>query len=91
VEGLSRPCARDGCQLLTQAILWRALTTRLKIEVLDGRHGDARAGDAGRSPIVEATSDTERWWGDDLDHLIVEIERGNGYAKPMTFVGTRMT
>ena len=89
VEGISRPCARDGRQLLTQAILWRALSTRLDIEVLDGNHGASRAHDAGLPVVPDASSDTERWWGNDLDLLVVEIDRGNGFANPTTYVGTK--
>ena len=89
VEGVSRPCARDGRQLLTQAILWRALLTHASVkmqalEMREGRHGGALAKDRDVPPIADATSATDRWWGDG-ERFVVEIERGNGYEHPMTY------
>jgi hypothetical protein len=93
VEGVARFAARDGSQLLTQAILWRRLLALWErppaeqrvSEDVDGLHGAARAAALGLGPLSEASSDVERWWGD-RDHLVVEIQYGNGYAGPRTSV-----
>ena len=85
VEGVSRPSARDGRQLLTQAILWRALSKHAASLVSSpGLHGASRAAQRGLAAIVEASGDTERWWGDTV-RLVVEITRGNGYEEPLTY------
>ncbi|MCA9676261.1 MAG: hypothetical protein KC464_14580, partial [Myxococcales bacterium] len=86
VEGVSRPSARDGRQLLTQAILWRALVAHpAGFDIVDGAHGASRAATRGLPVIADATcDDDERWWGD-AAQLVVEIPRGNGYPGPMTF------
>lgn len=85
VEGVGRPSARDGRQLLTQAILWRALTTHPAFGTMkEGTHGAAIAKELGVPAIADATSETERWWGEG-ERLVVEIDRGNGYAHPMTY------
>ncbi len=87
VEGVFRPSAPDGRALLTQAILWRALETHPSSFVAhEGLHGAAMAKERGLAAIGEAAGETERWWGDaDGMRLIVEIDRGNGYVKPMTY------
>ena len=86
VEGVSRPTARDGRQLLTQAILWRALAAHPRsFDHKSGRQGEAIARELGLALIDDASSEHEKWWGD-LDRLVVEIERGNGFAGPMTYV-----
>lgn len=86
VEGVSRQAARDGRQLLTQAILWRALTTHAGASAMfEGFQGEARAKELGLASIEDASSEGERWWGD-ARRLVVEIERGNGYEVPMTFI-----
>lgn len=48
-----------------------------------GMHGAAWAEKAGLKPIDDATSDTERWWGD-MERLVVELIAGNGYEGPTT-------
>jgi hypothetical protein len=69
-----------------QAILWRALANLPSgIEHVQGREGRARAQALGLAPIDDASSEYERWWGD-TRRLVVEVELGNGYASPMTFV-----
>lgn len=86
VEGKARRCARDGRQLVTQALLWRALSThRGSFSTLDGRRGDEQASALGLALLEDATSPHERWWGEP-GRLVVEIELGNGYAGPTTFV-----
>lgn len=85
VEGVSRPSARDGRQLLTQAVLWRVLVTHAAFGTMkEGAHGVPIAKELGVPAIPEATSETERWWGDGA-RLVVEIDRGNGYEHPMTY------
>jgi hypothetical protein len=87
VEGVYRPSAESGRSLLTQAILWRALETHpCSFATHDGAHGAALARERGLAAIADATGETERWWGDaDGMRLVVEIDRGNGYTKPMTY------
>jgi hypothetical protein len=87
VEGMFRPSARDGRALLTQAILWRALETHPGSFVTrEGSLGAAMAKERGLAAIAEATGETERWWGDARGmRLVVEIDRGNGHEKPMTY------
>jgi hypothetical protein len=87
VEGVYRPSARDGRALLTQAILWRALETHPASFVSrEGKHGAAMAKERKLARIHGSTGETERWWGDANGmRLVVEIDRGNGYAKPMTY------
>jgi hypothetical protein len=87
VEGVSRPCARDDRQLLSQAILWRALVGKgVACDVREGPYGAAIAAERKLSVLDEATSDHEAWWGD-RSCLVVEIPYGNGYQGPMTYVG----
>jgi hypothetical protein len=78
VEGVYRPSAPNGRALLTQAILWRALSNR-PFATLDGLAGAS----FGLPTLDEACGETERWWTDG-DRLVVEIDRGNGFAKAMT-------
>jgi hypothetical protein len=87
VEGVFRPSAPDGRVLLTQAILWRALTTDPRSFVThEGLQGGAIAKERGLSSIDEASGETERWWGDSEGmRLVVEIDRGNGYTEPRTY------
>ena len=87
VEGVFRPSANDGRALLTQAILWRALTTHPKSFVArEGKHGAALAKERGLPRVSGATGKTERWWGSPEGmRLVVEIDRGNGYEHPMTY------
>ncbi len=83
VEGVSRPCARDGRQLLSQAILWRALGRR-NFVTRKGAHGAELAAACGAPALDDLTSDHEAWWGND-GHLVVEIPYGNGFTGPMTY------
>ncbi len=87
VEGVFRPSAHDGRALLTQAILWRALEAHPRSFVArEGLHGSVMAKERKVARIKGATGETERWWGDgDARQLVVEIDRGNGYEKPMTY------
>ena len=81
-----RRAARDGRELFTQALLWRALETHPKsYDFLEGRQGEARAQELGLTPIDDASCEYERWWGS-LDRLLVEIERGNGFEGPITYL-----
>lgn len=85
VDGSSRPSARDGAQLLAQAILWRVLSTGSSV----ARAGAVGASIAADLPVLSwATSDHESWWGDE-SRLVVEIPYGNGYTGPMTYVFAR--
>src|SRR5262249_38707912 len=85
VEGVSRLAAPDGRALVTQAILWRALETHPRSYIhREGLWGMPLAVERGVGPIEGASGETERWWGDG-DRLVVEIDRGNGFQKPMTF------
>ncbi len=89
VESVSRPSARDGRQLLAQAILWRALVNHpAGFVTTEGVHGAERASERGLSPLADATSDHESWWAD-ASQLVVEIAYGNGYAGPMTYATAR--
>lgn len=81
VEGASRPSARDGTQLLVQAILWRILSLG-RFTHRPGAVGAAVA--AGLPELPWATSDHEAWWGD-ASRLVVEIPFGNGHLSPMTY------
>ncbi|MFK8004498.1 MAG: hypothetical protein AB8H86_33330 [Polyangiales bacterium] len=84
VEGKHRLSARNGRQLLTQAILWRALASDLSGAQLEqGMCGAKWAAKAELKPIHEASSDSERWWGDG-ERLVVELLSGNGYEGPTT-------
>jgi len=87
VEGVSRPSAWNGRQLLTQAILWRAIAAHYAtLELRMGLHGRSMADERGLGPIEEATSDTEKWWTDESGaRFVVEIARGNGYEEPVTY------
>lgn len=84
VEGVSRPSARDGRQLLVQAILWRILAGSAFV-AHDGARGRELAG--GAAAFGDATSDHESWWLDGR-RIVVEIPYGNGYAGPMTYAVT---
>lgn len=84
VEGTSRFSARDGAQLLSQAILWRMLETAVWND-FEGAEGAIRAADLGLALLSEASSDVERWWGDG-ERFVAEIRRGNGYQTPRTYV-----
>lgn len=84
VEGVSLPTADDGLQLLIQALLWRRLANGAAWAHRDGRHGRALASERGVPLLPEASSDTQRWWAD-ASGVIVEVERGNGYATPQTW------
>jgi hypothetical protein len=87
VDGTSRPCARDGRQLLAQAVLWRALVTAGFV-TREGAHDEALAAERGVPLLDDATSDHESWWAD-AAQLVVEIPYGNGYPGPMTYATTR--
>lgn len=81
VEGTSRPSARDGAQLLAQAILWRIVA----LGSITRHQGAVGAAIADSLPILSwATSDHESWWGD-ATRLVVEIPFGNGHSTPMTY------
>jgi hypothetical protein len=81
VEGVSRPSARDGRQLLVQALLWRILSLG-NFQQREGVHGTALA--SGAPLFADATSDHESWWLDE-HRLVAEIPFGNGYPGPMTY------
>lgn len=91
VEGVFRPSAPNGRALLTQAILWRALETHpASFSTHEGREGAALAKARALPAIEDAAGKTERWWGDaDGMRLVVEIDRGNGFDRPMTFATGR--
>jgi hypothetical protein len=86
VEGTWRRSAREARGALCQAILWRAIQTQVAaFETFEGARGEALAAERRLSPILEASGETERWWGDVQGmRLVVEITRGNGYSTPMT-------
>ena len=85
VQGMWRPCARDGRQLLTQAILWCVLDAHpAGYDVREGRNGASIATEFGLAPIDDATCDDEQWWGD-ATRLVVEIPWGNGFLGPVTY------
>jgi hypothetical protein len=86
VEGVSRLAARDGKQLVSQAILWRNLVNlHGNFSDLEGAHGAMQAATLGLPLLVEASSDVERWWSNG-HQFVVEILRGNGYTDPRTYV-----
>ncbi len=62
-DAAARPIADDGAQLVTMAILWRALEVRGGFLGRDGHHGAAIAAERGLDPIAAASSAIERWWG----------------------------
>ncbi len=84
VEGVSRPSARDGRQLLVQAILWRVLAGAAFV-AHEGARGRVLAD--GAAAYDDATSDHESWWLDGR-RLVVEIPYGNGFDRPMTYTVT---
>jgi hypothetical protein len=87
VEGISRPSAPDGRTLLTQAILWRVVSASPSLVFRPGLHGSAMAEEHHVGPLMDATGETERWWGNG-ERLVVEIDRGNGYETPMTYASS---
>ncbi len=91
VEGVFRPSAPSGRALLAQAILWRALETHPgSYTSNEGLRGLELARERGIAAITDASGETERWWGDDeAKHLVVEIDRGNGFEGPMTYATCR--
>jgi hypothetical protein len=62
-DSAARPIARDGEQLVTQALLWRVLSVA-GVTWHPGEDGADLARQRGLAPIAEASSDTEQWWGD---------------------------
>ena len=87
VEGVFRASAANGRALLAQAVLWRALVTHPRSFVTrEGLHGAALATARGASAQDDVSGPTERWWGlaEEMT-LVVEIDRGNGGERPMTY------